>query len=173
MAKLEEHFYNPELFPINQDRGEGFEFEYDGSTYVTQGRRDSSYPGFRVAELTISSFQGFGGIHYYGKLSAYLSNNAKSNPNHSIGGSLRGVNFPADANSFDVEVIRPVNQSEIDEDPIRWEDYKAGIDSTNAFYTEEEIIEIVETLKDEIFKGKWILMVDGYNTDNKKIIIDN
>lgn len=169
MHKLNEHFRNPELFPINQNRGEGFEFKLHDDTFITTGNKDDKNPEFREARLDITTY---GVEHYYGKLKVYINNVDKNKPNRSVSGYLGGVVLPEESKDINLDVVRLVTQADIDADRVRWEDYHVN-DKTNAFYTEEEIVEIVESLKDELFKGKWVILVQGVYIDDKKIIVDN
>ena len=173
MKNLSDHFYNIEKFPINSNKGEGFEFELDDKKYITKGSYDKEYPEYRKATLSITSYRGFGGIHFYGNITIGVLNANLLKPSNTISGSLGGIVLPDEYKTIKFEVIRPLILSDIEKEPERWETYIIGEDKTNGFYNEEEIIDIVCQLKDKIFKGKWVLFIDGYNTDDQKIIINN
>lgn len=167
---LRDHTYYSHILPIDQKRGLGFEFISSGKRYITTGDINKDLPTHREARLSISTY---GVAHYYGKLKININNTDINNSSRSISGFLgKGVAIPDECKSLDIELLRLVTEEDKSDDPRRWEDYDIG-DKTNAFYLEEDIIELIRNLATLIFKGKWVIIIDGYRKDRQEIIVNN
>jgi hypothetical protein len=145
----------PEIFP--RDYGIGITFkDDDGKEYTTIYEHDHDTQ--RVT-LSISSFMGSGGIHFYGRLRVgdplLLSMENGGEKRSWISGYFNRFK-PKECQGVDIELIRPVTKEEINADPDRWEYYRKG-DSTNAFRSERELISVVTLVFKERFKDRWIL----------------
>lgn len=166
---LEDHFYHPEILPIDMNVGLGYEFLIDGVEIITAGEFDKKGE-FRIARVNIKTY---GVEHCYCNINIHVDNSEKANPDRCHFGYLGGVVVPKEYRSFTIDLLRLVTQEEIDKYPCRWKGYEVG-DKTNAFYSVGEIISLLMDVKDLIFKGKWILEVDSFSGKyNREIVIDN
>lgn len=169
---LANHFYDIEIFPLKDDRGINIPFTDEGEDYIILGNFDSKNPEYRCATFSTHSYQGAGGIHFYGSIK--VSTDIKqAGTNYYVYKSWKDFKMPEESKDIRIDILRPLTQKEIDDEPYRWEKqwYKEGM-LVNAFYREDEIVQIVKDHINELFKGKWILNMDLWNTQ-EKIIIDN
>lgn len=123
-----------------------------------------------TVRVIITSFRGisFNAIHYYGRIIAngpYLSMVEDDGCEYSVGGFICkewAEMSPADKkfinDSYEIEIIRPLTQKEIDEDPDRWHGYYAGA-KTNGFSSIEEVCFIAKQIIDARFPG-WETKID-------------
>lgn len=170
---IEQHFYFSDLknFPYSDNYGTGFKFKLDNLDYEIQGDYKGEY---RKATFSTHSYVGYGGIHYYGSIKFYTSNVCitPGKTGRSISGYLKGIELPEESKTVRIDILRPLELKEINEDKNRWEYYKEG-DLVNAFYNEEDILKIFKECVNQIFKGKWIINTDLCYLDDEEIIIDN
>lgn len=170
---LKDHFYDIEIFPLKEDRGINIPFIDEGKDYIIEGDYyDSKNPGYRIATFSTHSYQGAGGIHFYGSIKVYTSVKEIAT-GYEVWKSWKDFKIPEESKDIRIDILRPLTQKEIDDEPYRWEKqwYKEGM-LVNAFYREDEIVQIVKDHINELFKGKWVLNCDLWNTQ-EKIIIDN
>ena len=115
----------------------------------------------RCVKLEITSFRGvsWGAIHYYGKLIAdgidfqYLDNPSTTTSNWDA-----EKKSPLYQWHYEFELLRPVTQEEIENDPDRWNCYQLGT-FTASFDTKEEIITLAKECFKMRFKGEWELWI--------------
>lgn len=141
---------------------------------------DITIPGFitkpswfgeeREVKLVVSIYRGISwdAVHYYGSLQVrgvHFSNEAEPRYITVCEETRKAERENSLASSrYDIDVVRPVTQEEIDENRGRWSGYKAG-DKTNAFYTKSEIIDLAKQICKARFEGNWKLIIDdGDNT---------
>ena len=123
-----------------------------------------------TVRVEITSWRGisFNAIHFYGKIIAngpYLSMTGEDGRECSVGGYICEewkTMSPADKkfvnDNYEIEIVRPLTQKEIDEDPDRWYGYKAGME-TNGFYSQAEIFSIAKKIIEVRFPG-WEMKID-------------
>jgi len=169
---IENHFYSGELreFPYHDDYGLGFRFKTDdGEEFEVVGNYNSD--GYRKAELSIHSYRGGGGIHFYGSINFSNTNASLKNPNISRCGYLgKGIVLPENTKRVRIDILRPITKEELKD--YRWEGYE-DTDIVNAFYKEQDILDIVKEYANQIFRGKWILQTNMWDLPNEEIIINN
>lgn len=111
----------------------------------------------RKVRIEISSYRGLaaGAIHYYAAIKAdgiTIHGGYICDEYAQICQKNRGKYDEV----YTIEVMRKLTKEEIENDPIRWENYKPG-DNTNAFYTKFEALkQAIEIVKLRFGKG-WIL----------------
>lgn len=160
------HTYDTHIMPIEQNRGLGFEFQYNGDNFITTGIFNKNLPLYREAYLEISTF---GVNHYYGTLKILVWNTDVLKPGRSVGGYLGGVYIPSECNSLSIELLRLVTEGEKIRDPQRWWGYEVGA-KTNAFNSAEEIVTLMREIAPLMLSGKWVVKVES---SKEEIIVDN
>lgn len=138
---------------------------------------DKESNGYREVILDISTFRGsFGAVHFYGRLRSYslsFTDTVESMGKRSISGYFTSGIPEEYKNFFNVQLLRPITQKDIDYDTEnntdRWLNYYIG-DKTNGFWTEDEVIEVGIKVFKKLFKGKWQLRIDSYSGNRDKII---
>jgi hypothetical protein len=148
-----DHEQYPRIFTDNY--GIGITFKDDENkeyTSVLSGEGKS-----QEIILSITSFVGMGGIHWYGTLDVYppCLMEREGRKIRDIGGYFDRFK-PKEARGIKIELVRPVKQDEIDADPTRWEDYEAG-DMTNAFSSHVEVVNVALLVFHERFQGQWTI----------------
>lgn len=176
--KIEDHlrcFSNHWQYPIPDDFGKGVILKNEqGRDAIVYYNLDKK--GYREVTLDISSYRGsFGAVHFYGKLKSYL--NFCEKPEQigitSISGSfLKGIDRQY-SEFLSIELVRPVTKEDLQHDEDynrdRWMRFKIG-DSTNGFWTEEDVIKLGTKLFKKMFVGKWKLYIDSYTGKHDKYI---
>lgn len=157
------------VLPITDDFGNDLRFtNVSGKKLKSYVSREKN--GYREVKLDIHSYRGaIGAIHYYGRLKSYSLHFTEENDKEcrsSIGG-YGTVGVPdIYKDFFELELKRPVTREDFNDDKEfetdRWHGYDLG-DLTNAFYDEQEIVDLAKKIFKCMFKGKWILVVDSYS----------
>lgn len=124
------------------------------------------------ARVEITTFRGtcYEAVHYYGRINAdapYLVQQQDNGEWYSVGGYICEEWKNMDRNvkalinsSYEIEIVRPITQAEIDKDPDRWYGYEAGM-STNGFYSKAEIFSIAKKIIEYRFPG-WEIKLDDW-----------
>lgn len=125
-----------------------------------------------VATIRVSTFRGvsMGAIHYYGRIEATapeITCIGSRGEKCTIGGyiceewkKMSDEEKKFVGERYEIELVRPVTQNEIDEDPDRWYGYDAG-DKTNGFYSKEEIFSLAKKIIEYRFPG-WEIELDDW-----------
>ena len=178
------HFTDIEfLNSIKDDQyGVGVKFKDDRDTeYITVADmcHHEDFKDYRLLRLNITSFRGaIGAMHYYGSVRSNISNYEPKEKCH-VGGYIEKYR-PAEAKDIDFDLHRMVTEEEINSDKdedgeipswSRWYGYKEGA-LTNAFDTQEQVIEAAKSVVKHFFKGKgkWALEIDSYDGRQDDII---
>lgn len=158
-----------------RDRRQGYPFVFEKNygldmkvpnhpEYFVQAPRD------QTVKVEITTWRGtsWNAIHFYGRIIAPAPNLCQIGSDgqvYSVGGFICkewSEMSPADKKfvneKYEIEIVRPLTQKEIDEDPDRWHGYEAGIE-TNAFYSPSEIFAIAKKIIKARFPG-WEMEVD-------------
>lgn len=173
---LKNHVYDSEIFPISDKRGIGFKFPYGSGEAEVKADKSRENPEFRRCIFSIHSYIGYGGgIHYYGSLKIYTYNEYVDSEGYvsSVGGFLgKGINLPEESKTLRIDILHPLEEWELKKYPHRFDTYKIG-DLSNAFYTEEELIDTFKTILPYLLKGKWEVNCEYWKLDDETILIDN
>lgn len=139
-------------FPIPSNYGEGFQFEYNGEIFETCGKWEG---GKRVLDLSVTTFGSYTAeaSHYYCRIRLPLS--CKSTTRKMwIDGSIVDEKVPKQFRDVTFDLCKPLTLEEIENDRQgRWIGFDEG-DSRNAFYTEEEMLEVINNLT-KYFDNGW------------------
>lgn len=130
----------------------------------------------RKITLEITSFAGtsINAIHYYGNLSIEgIDFSREDTPEYTT--CCRetrqiGKENPLAAYQYKIEMVRPLTQKEIDEDPYRWEWMEEG-SLTNSYESPEEVKEVAIRICKARFEGNWELHIRDYTSNNEDEII--
>lgn len=148
-----DHSMNTDCYPDVFDLNIGMDFHLDEhpNWYV----KVDTWREKRTALIEITSYRGmcFDAIHYYAKIKA---DGVRMCEDIEEDGKIRTVshggylgeeynNLPREKkgiwnSKYEIEIVRPVTNEEINKDPRRWEYYEVG-DRTNAFESRKELIE--------------------------------
>lgn len=161
MAEIEDVDVDP---TIPKDRGIGIKFtDSNKNQFVTV--YNDEFP--RPAVLDITSWRGIsaGAIHYYGEIQIrglmqeLVKVGKKDDPFFKKGHTYGMSDCPEEAQSFHIQVTRPVTQTDLDMDGGRaFECYNIG-DPTHRFETEEELIAAAKKSFKRIFGSGWKLVL--------------
>lgn len=165
---LDNHFYfnYVEMFPIHSKTGVGLHFEHKGKNYKSVAHFDEN--GYRFAELRIHSYID-AGIHFYGTIC--IGGCMLQEENSTTMNFIPKVELPRECKAFNLDILRPIEKWELERYPVRFKGYLEG-DLTNAFYTENAIIEIFKKYISKVLTGKWLVRCNGWNTEDEIIIIE-
>lgn len=152
-------------FPLIIDDKAGLDYQDDKTkaiphNFYISGKKSKK----RVVKLEITSFRGisWNAIHYYGKLKADgIEFQCLDKPNTTISNWDAEKKNPLYQWTYDFDLMRPVTQKEINENPDRWEGYYVEDNSfTPSFETKEEIISLAIECFKLRFSGDWELWVE-------------
>lgn len=161
----------------------GIKFKDDHDVeYITRPEMcyEVGFTDYRKIHLNVSSFRGaIGARHYYGSIRSRIDNYNEKDKCYTSGYIERYR--PETVKDIDIDLHRPVTEDEINEDKdedgnipswSRWYGYKVG-SLTNAFDTQEQVIEAAKKVVKHYFKGKgkWALEIDSYDGRANDIII--
>lgn len=124
----------------------------------------------RKIRIQISTYRGIsaGAIHYYAciKADGIIISEQKENKTTIHGGyiceeyaKICQKNRGKYNSEYTIEVLRNLSKEEVEDDPIRWENYRPG-DKTNAFYTKIEALEQAIKIAKLRFGKGWVLDLD-------------
>lgn len=123
-----------------------------------------------TVRLDITSWRGISinAIHYYGEIVAmgpYLSKTDEHGDSLCVGGFICDEWGAMSRNDrkfvnedYRIEVVRPLSQNEIDEDPERWRGYIEGC-SVNSFCSLDDVISISKKIIRARFPG-WTMEIN-------------
>ena len=139
-------------FPIPTNYGEGFQFEYNGEIFETRGKWEN---GKRILDLSVTTFASYtaGATHYYCRVRLPLicKNTARG---VWIVGNIVDEKVPKQFRDVTFDLCKPLTLEEIENDrQDRWNGFYEG-DPRNAFYTEEEMLEVINSLT-KYFDDGW------------------
>lgn len=155
-------------FPLVIDDKAGLDYQDDKTkaiphNFYISGKKSKK----RVVKLEITSFRGvsWNAIHYYGKLVADGIEFKSLTDNYTTSNWDAAKKNPFYQWTYEFELMRPVKQEEINNDPDRWQGYYVENNSfTTSFETKEEIISLAIECFKQRFSGEWELWVE----DNTK-----
>ncbi len=165
-AQTDERAGLPDIIPTNYGNGITFQ-DNTGTSYTT----DVELP--RTLHVTISSWIGvsIGAEHYYAKIAVmepYLIYESDGKKQRSIIGGVIDNYKPDEAQSFDISIYRPLTSTEIEENPDRWDYYKAG-NLVSAFEDEDTLHKaVIECIKAR-FAGDWLVEIEGFENEDYNI----
>lgn len=127
----------------------------------------------RIVKLEIRSFRGIsiGAIHYYGKLIASgIEFEYIDRPGATTSNWEAEKENPLYQWTYDFDLMRPITQREIDDDPERWQCYHVERnDFTASFETKEEMISLAKECFKQRFSGEWELWVEDNSAVRQSI----
>lgn len=159
--------YYPDVFDLNI----GMDFHLD--------EHPEWYPSYtfwhnkRTVKIEITSYCGmcWNAIHYYAKI---IADGIKMCEDYEEKGEIKTrchggylgeeyKNLPREKKAiwdgrYEIDVVRPLTQAEIDHDPDRWYAYQAG-ESTHCFESKNEVIEMAKKIVELRFPG-WEVEVE-------------
>ena len=118
--------------------------------------------GKRRLYVDITSYRGMSldAIHYYCKIwfsDPYLR--IKSTGKITSISGYFDRHKPEECKSKSTEIVRELTQKEIDDDPIRWEYYRAGM-LTNGFESIDELKTHIDFVINNRFLGDWEVVIN-------------
>jgi hypothetical protein len=167
------HTYGLDIYPDVFDANIGMDFHLD--EHPDWYPKIAGWRDKRTVVIEITSFRGmcWNAIHYYAKLKADGVNICSDE----IGsdGEIKSVShagylgeeyksLPKEKQSiwnsrYEIEIVRPVTQEEIDSDPDRWYGYDAGW-PTNGFENKSELIKTAKKVAELRFPEGWDIIVE-------------
>lgn len=169
---LGDHFYQSDIesFPIHSSLGCDIEIEHKGIKYITEAPGIKS--GYRNADFRISSYQGYGGVHFYGRIS-YGTYIREVGTNCTV--FIGGMKIPDEARDGSITICRRIEDweaasgEEVFAGCLRYEENELG----TGFYVESILIDVVKKYLPQIFSGKWAVRCDYWDVGQETILIDN
>ncbi|HOG38242.1 MAG TPA: hypothetical protein PLD95_02105 [bacterium] len=141
---------------IPPEFGVGIKTRYNGEDFTFKHVFNET----PVVKLIVTTWRGIStnAIHYYGSLQITFPEMEKDNqPGHIV--NLYGVSEIPMFSNNKITLTRVLEQSEIDDDPIRHEYFDAG-DNVSSFYTPASVIKRGKEMFENIFGKGWVLKID-------------
>ena len=168
-----DHCMNTVYYPDVFDANIGMDFHLN--EHPDWYPKVSGWREKRTVVIEITSFCGvcWNAIHYYAKLKAdgvHLCSDEKNTNGTITSISHSGYlgeeykNLPREKkaiwdNYYEIEIVRPLTQVEINHDPDRWYGYEAG-ETTNGFEDKSELIEVAKKVAELRFPEGWDIIVE-------------
>ena len=157
---------------MTPEYGVGVKFTTKGVDYLTFNRETP-----REIRVRVDSWIGLSpeAIHCYAKIAVsapyleYEQNGVKQQS--SIGGAF---DRPKETDDIDLKVKRYLTRFEKENDPDRWEAYRAGR-LIDGFEDEAQLYEYTLSLLKARFSGKWKVSIEGFSDKkyNKTLLLKN
>jgi hypothetical protein len=155
LEEVLEHCRDRDEYPKVFNDNVGSDIKLDGYNTVIRKGADNK----RVCKLIITSYLGMciDAIHYYGRLEiegiTFTDPDSRWMTSDENTRAMEKKN-PLAGSRYHIDLVRPLLQEEIDNDPVRWEGYPPGV-YVNNFDSIEAIIELAQEVFEQRFSGDW------------------